>query len=114
MRSGGGGRASTLTGHHPPTLAQALAAARGRVLVNLDVKAAALDHVIDVVEAAAAQREMLLNLPLDVPQAALQVLYLQRDTALSPQQALRQAAALRPAVVQLMFDDPAVLHIAQR
>jgi glycerophosphoryl diester phosphodiesterase len=42
------------------------------------------------------------------------VLYLQRDSALSPQQALRQAATLRPAVVQLMFDDPAVLAIAQR
>ncbi|EKU24032.1 hypothetical protein XTG29_03166 [Xanthomonas translucens pv. graminis ART-Xtg29] len=42
------------------------------MLVNLDVKAAALDRVIDVVEAAAAQRDVLLNVPLDVPQAALQ------------------------------------------
>ncbi|NYF22482.1 glycerophosphoryl diester phosphodiesterase [Xanthomonas sp. JAI131] len=124
VRSRGGGRTSTLTERHPPTLAQALAAARGRVLVNLDVKAAALDQIMDVVEAAGAQRDVLLNVPLDVPQAALQrahaagialqVLYLQRDTALSPQQALRRAAALRPAVVQVMFDDPAVLDIAQR
>ncbi|MCC4596339.1 glycerophosphodiester phosphodiesterase family protein [Xanthomonas campestris pv. phormiicola] len=124
VRTHGGGRNSTLTHWHPPTLAQALATARGKVLVNLDVKAAALEQIIDVVEAAGAQREVLLNVPLDVPPAALQrahaagialqVLYLQRETALSPQQALRRAAALRPAVVQLMFDDPAVLDIAQR
>ncbi|WP_241093155.1 glycerophosphodiester phosphodiesterase family protein [Xanthomonas bonasiae] len=124
VRSRGGGRTSTLTERHPPTLAQALATARGKVLVNLDVKAAALDQIMDVVEAAGAQRDVLLNIPLDVPQAALQrahaagialqVLYLQRDTALSPQQALRRAAALHPAVVQVMFDDPAVLDIAQR
>ncbi|WP_369976674.1 glycerophosphodiester phosphodiesterase family protein [Xanthomonas bundabergensis] len=124
VRSQGGGRASTLTGRHPPTLAQALATARGRVLVNLDVKAASLDRIMDVVEAAGAQRDVLLNVPLDVPQAALQrarnadiavqALYLQRESALPPEQALRSAAALRPTAVQLMFDDPAVLDMAQR
>lgn len=124
VRSQGGGRDSTLTARHPPTLAQALAVARGKVLVNLDIKAAALDQVIDAVEAAGAQRDVLLNVPLDVPAAvlqrarkadiAVQALYLQRDSALSPEQALRRAAHLRPAVVQLMFDDPAVLDIAQR
>jgi len=124
VRSQGGGRDSTLTARHPPTLAQALALARGKVLVNLDVKAASLDQVMDVVEAAGAQRDVLLNVPLDVPATvlqrarkadiAVQALYLQRDSTLSPQQALRRAAALRPAVVQLMFDDPAVLDIAQR
>ncbi|WP_235430309.1 glycerophosphodiester phosphodiesterase family protein [Xanthomonas sp. MUS 060] len=123
VRSQGGGSASTLTERHPPTLSQALALAHGHVLVNLDVKAASLDQIMDEVEAAGAQRDVLLNVPLDVPEAALQrarkadiavqVLYLQRDCALSPQQALRRAAALRPTVVQLMFDDPAVLSIAQ-
>lgn len=124
VRSQGGGRSSTLTARHPPTLAQALALARGKVLVNLDVKAAALDQVMDVVEAAGAQRDVLLNVPLDVPAAvlqrarkadiAVQALYLQRDSALPPEQALRRAADLQPAVVQLMFDDPVVLDIAQR
>lgn len=124
VRSRGGGRDSTLTAQHPPTLAQALAEARGKVLVNLDIKAAALDQVIDAVEAAGAQRDVLLNVPLDVPAAvlqrarkadiAVQALYLQRASTLPPEQALRRAAALRPAVVQLMFDDPAVLDIAQR
>ncbi|WP_369939999.1 glycerophosphodiester phosphodiesterase family protein [Xanthomonas medicagonis] len=124
VRSRGGGPDSTLTARHPPTLAQALALARGKVLVNLDIKAASLDQVIAAVEAAGAQRDVLLNVPLDVPAAvlqrarkagiAVQALYLQRDSPLSPQQALRRAAALRPAVVQLMFDDPAVLDIAQR
>jgi len=124
VRSQGGGRDSTLTARHPPTLAQALALARGKVLVNLDVKAASLDQVMDVVEAAGAQRDVLLNVPLDVPATvlrrarkadiAVQALYLQRDSALSPEQALRSAASLQPAVVQLMFDDPAVLDIAQR
>ncbi|MET0549302.1 MAG: glycerophosphodiester phosphodiesterase family protein [Xanthomonas sp.] len=124
VRSQGGGRHSPLTARHPPTLAQALAAARGKVLVNLDIKAAALDQVIDAVEAAGAQRDVLLNVPLDVPDAvlqrarkadiAVQALYLQRDSALPPEQALRRAARLQPAVVQLMFDDPLVLDIAQR
>lgn len=124
VRSRGGGRDSTLTARHPPTLAQALAVARGKVLVNLDVKAAALDQVIDAVEAAGAQRDVLLNVPLDVPDAvlqrarkadiAVQALYLQRESTLPPEQALRRAASLQPAVVQLMFDDPVVLDIAQR
>ncbi|WP_254458940.1 glycerophosphodiester phosphodiesterase family protein [Xanthomonas sacchari] len=123
VRSQGGG-GSALTARHPPTLAQALALARGKVLVNLDIKAAALEQVIDAVEAAGAQRDVLLNVPLDVPDAvlqrarnadiAVQALYLQRDSALPPEQALRRAASLQPAVVQLMFDDPAVLDIAQR
>lgn len=124
VRSQGGGGSSALTARHPPTLAQALALARGKVLVNLDIKAAALEQVIDAVEAAGAQRDVLLNVPLDVPAAvlqrarnadiAVQALYLQRDSALPPEQALRRAASLQPAVVQLMFDDPAVLDIAQR
>ncbi|MCI2244667.1 glycerophosphodiester phosphodiesterase family protein [Xanthomonas sp. PPL568] len=124
VRSQGGGRDSTLTARHPPTLAQALALARGKVLVNLDIKAAALDQVIDTVEAAGAQRDVLLNVPLDVPAAvlqrarkadiAVQALYLQRESTLPPEQALRRAAGLQPAVVQLMFDDPVVLDIAQR
>ncbi|MCW0437678.1 hypothetical protein NB723_002642 [Xanthomonas sacchari] len=124
VRSRGGGRDSTLTARHPPTLAQALAVARGKVLVNLDIKAAALDQVIDAVEAAGAQRDVLLNVPLDVPDMvlqrarkadiALQALYLQRESTLPPEQALRRAASLQPAVVQLMFDDPVVLDIAQR
>ncbi|KAB7766390.1 glycerophosphodiester phosphodiesterase family protein [Xanthomonas maliensis] len=124
VRSQGGGNGSTVTERHPPTLAEALAMARGRVLVNLDVKAAALDQLLDAVEAAGAQRDVLLNVPLDVPDAimqrarkadiAVQVLYSQRDATMSPRQALRRAAALRPTVVQVMFDDPAVLRIAQR
>jgi glycerophosphoryl diester phosphodiesterase len=124
IRSHGGGAASTLTDRHPPTLAKALQMARGKILVDLDVKAASLDQIMDVVEAAGAQRDVLLNVPLDVPQAALdrarkadiaiQVLYLQRESKLTPEEALRRAAALHPAVVQVMFDDPAVLDIARR
>ncbi len=124
VRSQGGGSGSTLTDRHPPTLVQALTLARGRVLVDLDVKAASLDQVMDAVEAAGAQRDVLLNVPLDVSAAvlqrahkadiAVQALYLQRESTLSPQQALHRAATLRPTVVQLMFDDPAVLDIAKR
>lgn len=113
---GGGTRAAPGT-RHPPTLAQALEHARGRILVNLDVKAADLDRVMDAVEKAGAQRDVLMNVPLSMSQAqqdrahaagiAFESLLFvrRRDAAPSVETQVRQAMAMHPAAVQLIFDE---------
>ena len=55
-----------LTGRRVPTFDEALRAVRGRVLMNIDVKAAALDRIIDAVAAAGATADVILNVPVDV------------------------------------------------
>lgn len=124
IRAEGGGAQAAVTAWHPPTFAQALAAAHGKTLINLDIKAASLDQVMDEVQAAGAQRDVLMNVPLDAPAStierahragiALQVLYEQRQSQHTPEQAFRMAAAMQPAALQLMFDDVSVIDSARR
>ncbi|AKN95156.1 glycerophosphodiester phosphodiesterase [Xanthomonas oryzae pv. oryzicola] len=124
IRAEGGGAQAAVTAWHPPTFAQALAAAYGKTLINLDIKAASLDQMMDEVQAAGAQRDVLMNVPLDAPASAierahragiaLQVLYEQRQSQHTPEQAFRMAAAMQPAALQLMFDDISVIDSARR
>jgi glycerophosphoryl diester phosphodiesterase len=122
-----GGGASLAPGlRHPPTLAEALEHVRGRVLINLDVKAADLDRVMDVVERVGAQRDVLMNVPLSMTKAQQDrahaagiafdpVLFLRRSDASSPVEAqMQQALAMHPAAVQLLFDDIRVIERAAR
>ncbi|WP_245879445.1 glycerophosphodiester phosphodiesterase family protein [Xanthomonas pisi] len=123
IRTKGGGPDASLSEWHPPTFAQALAVAHGKTLINLDVKDASLSQIMDAVEAANAQRDVLLNVPMDVPSEiierahrsgiALQVLYTERDTKLAAAEAFHHAATLRPAALQLMFDDASLIETAR-
>ncbi|MBO9770059.1 glycerophosphodiester phosphodiesterase family protein [Xanthomonas phaseoli pv. dieffenbachiae] len=123
IRTKGGGPDASLTEWHPPTFAQALAVARGKTLINLDVKDASLSQVMDAVEAANAQRDVLLNVPIGVPSEiverahrsdiALQVLYIERDTKIAAAEAFQRAATLRPTSLQLMFDDASLIETAR-
>lgn len=124
LREGGGGPNTALTDRHVPTFAQALAAVRGRVLMNIDVKAAALDRVIDAVVAAQATRAVILNVPIDVDPStmrrardigiATQPVYLERQYKGSAVAALTHAATLKPTSIQLIFDTPSVVDTAHR
>ncbi|NHF65949.1 glycerophosphodiester phosphodiesterase family protein [Xanthomonas hortorum] len=123
IRAKGGGPDAALTDWHPPTFSQALAIARGKTLINLDVKDASLNQIMDVVEAANAQRDVLLNVPMDVPGEiverahrsgiALQVLYMERDTKISAAEAFQHATTLRPTALQLMFNDASLIDTAR-
>jgi glycerophosphoryl diester phosphodiesterase len=123
LRDHGGGPAGALTDRRVPTFAEALTTARGRVLVNIDVKAAALDRIIDAVVAARATRAVVLNVPIAVDPAimrrarrlgiATQPVYLERQSPIPAPIALARAAALRPTAIQLIFDDPAILDDAR-
>ncbi|MCW1988033.1 UNVERIFIED_ORG: glycerophosphoryl diester phosphodiesterase [Sphingomonas sp. R1F5B] len=123
LRERGGGADSTLTRRRVPTFAQALAEIRGRVLMNIDVKAAGLDRIITAVVAARANRDVVLNVPIDVDPAvvrrakalgiAVQPVYLERISKVPPTTALRRAAALRPTAIQLIFDTPTVIDTAR-
>lgn len=123
LRKKGGGASAPLTGRRVPTFDEALRAVRGRVLMNIDVKAAALDRIIDAVAAAGATADVILNVPVDVDPRiagrarslgiAIQPLYLQRESKLSLDDAMVRAIALGPTLIQLIFDDPTVVARAR-
>lgn len=123
LRDRGGGAGSALTRRRVPTFAQALAEIRGRALMNIDVKAAGLDRIITAVVAARANRDVVLNVPIDVDPAvivraralgiAVQPVYLERGSRVPSAVALRRAAALRPTAIQLIFDTPTVIDTAR-
>jgi glycerophosphoryl diester phosphodiesterase len=124
LRDHGGGPGSALTGRRVPTFAEALAAIRGRVLMNIDVKAAGLDQIITAVVAAHANRDVVLNVPIDVDSdvvrrakslgIAVQPVYLERGSKLPAVTALHRAASLNPTAMQLIFDTPDIVDIARR
>lgn len=124
LRDRGGGPGSALTRRRVPTFAEALTAIRGRVLMNIDVKAAKLDHVITAVVAARANRDVVLNVPIDVDPAvvrragtlgiAVQPVYLERGSTVPAATALDRAASLNPTAIQLIFDTPGIVDIARR
>ena len=62
LRSGLGGADVEMTDETIPTLEEALAYARGRFLVNLDMKAEAFDRAYEVVEALGMQDQTLMKM----------------------------------------------------
>lgn len=123
LRRGGGGADAALTDRRVPTLTQALRAARGQAIVNLDVKAADFDRVIDAVVRAGMGRQVLLNVPYDVDAAivaraqragvVLQPVYIERAAPIAVEQALTPWRDRPIGAVQLIFDDPAILDRAR-
>jgi glycerophosphoryl diester phosphodiesterase len=123
LRERGGGTGTAITQRGIPTFAEALAAIRGRVLMNIDVKAASLDRIITAVSAARTNRDVVLNVPIDVDPAilrrakalgiAVQPVYLERRSTDTTAVAIRRAAALHPTAIQLIFDSPAVIDTAR-
>lgn len=123
LRRGGGGADAAVTDRRIPTLDQALHAARGRTIVNLDVKAADLNRVIDAVVRAGMERRVLLNVPCDVDVAiverarragvVLQPVYIERTALVPVERALAPWRDRPVGGVQLVFDDPAILDRAR-
>lgn len=66
LRDDEGGADAPLTEQHPVTLEQMLAAAKGRILLNLDVKAPIYSEVADAVRRAGMQRQVVLKTEVGV------------------------------------------------
>lgn len=62
LREAAGGEGAAPTGHRVPTLEEALRAARGRILVNLDMKVAEEQRVADLVERLGMNEQVLMKL----------------------------------------------------
>jgi glycerophosphoryl diester phosphodiesterase len=125
LRAHGGGRKAALTARRVPTLQEALAAARGRILLNLDVKAADIGPMVAAIMETDTAHDVLLNInegvdPQQVAWArslgiAVQTLYFDEKTGASGRQAQLQAMARQePTVLQPIFHDPAVVNAARQ
>ncbi|MBB4126654.1 glycerophosphoryl diester phosphodiesterase [Xanthomonas translucens] len=66
LRDDEGGADAPLTDQHPVTLEQMLAAAKGRILLNLDVKAPIYSEVADAVRRAGMERQVVLKTEVGV------------------------------------------------
>lgn len=66
LRDDEGGADAPLTDQHPVTLEQMLAAAKGRILLNLDVKASIYSEVADAVRRAGMERQVVLKTEVGV------------------------------------------------
>ena len=66
LRDDEGGADAPLTDQHPVTLEQMLAAAKGRIMLNLDVKAPIYAEVGDAVRRAGMQRQVVLKTEVGV------------------------------------------------
>ncbi|ALU89864.1 glycerophosphoryl diester phosphodiesterase protein [Herbaspirillum rubrisubalbicans M1] len=125
LRAHGGGHKAALTARRIPTLQEALAAARGRILLNLDVKAADIGPMVAAIMETDTAHDVLLNInegvdPQQVAWArslgiAVQTLYFDEKTGASGRQAQLQAMARQePTVLQPIFHDPAVVDAARQ
>ncbi|AYR27005.1 glycerophosphodiester phosphodiesterase [Herbaspirillum rubrisubalbicans] len=125
LRAHGGGHKAALTARRIPTLQEALAAARGRILLNLDVKAADIGPMVAAIMETDTAHDVLLNINEGVdPQQvawvrslgiAVQTLYFDEKTGASRRQAQLQAMARQePTVLQPIFHDPAVVDAARQ
>ncbi|AON54938.1 glycerophosphoryl diester phosphodiesterase [Herbaspirillum seropedicae] len=121
----GGRQGATLTSRRVPTLQQALAVARGRIVLNLDVKDADIGAMVAAILETDTARDVLLNInpgvdPQQVAWArslgiAVQTLYFDEKTGASSRSAQLQAMARQePTVLQLIFRDPTVVDAAGR
>ncbi|MBB5876706.1 MULTISPECIES: glycerophosphodiester phosphodiesterase family protein [Xanthomonas] len=66
LRDDEGGPDAALTDQHPVTLAQMLAAAKGRIMLNLDVKAPIYAEVVDAVRRAGMERQVVVKTEVGV------------------------------------------------
>lgn len=123
LRTRGGGRDSTLTPRRVPTLQEALAAARGRIILNLDVKEAGIAPMVAAIMETDSAADVLLNInpgvdPQQVAWArslgiAVQTLYFDEKTGAAERSAeLERMARQRPTVLQLIFRQPDVVDAA--
>lgn len=66
LRDDEGGADAPLTDQHPLTLQQMLAAAKGRIMLNLDVKAPIYAEVVDAVRRAGMERQVVIKTEVGV------------------------------------------------
>ncbi|MEQ7156450.1 glycerophosphodiester phosphodiesterase family protein [Brevundimonas aurifodinae] len=118
LRAGAGGPTAALTDERPPTFAEAIEAARGRVLVNLDAKADVYDAAFAELERLGAIDLILMKRRVGIGEASLasqppfdQVLAMPiLDQAAGPADAILAEQALgSPVAVELIFADLAWL-----
>ncbi|MFM1897756.1 MAG: hypothetical protein RLZZ385_2830 [Pseudomonadota bacterium] len=62
LRAGAGGEAALMTDQGIPTLQDALELARGRILINLDVKGEVFDPAFEIVEAVGVEDQILMKM----------------------------------------------------
>lgn len=123
LRQRGGGIGARITGRGVPTLQEALSAARGRILVNLDVKAAEIAPMVAAIMETDTAKDVLLNISIDAdPQLirwvrslgiAVQALYFDAKSEQQRVTVLQSIVRLEPTVLQLIFRDPAVIAQAR-
>ncbi len=114
LRAGSGGVSARLIDERPPTFAEAIRAARGRVLVNLDAKADVYDAAFAELEGLGAIDLILMKRRVGVGEPPLasqppfdRVLAMPiLDQAAGPANAILADQATRsPAAVELIFTD---------
>jgi glycerophosphoryl diester phosphodiesterase len=72
LKAGMGGADAPLTKHRIPTFREAMIAAKGRILVNVDLKdAAALPAIMAVLRETGTTRQVIMKLPVGLDAAAL-------------------------------------------
>jgi glycerophosphoryl diester phosphodiesterase len=125
LRAQGGGQGAAVTARRVPTLQEALTVVRGRILLNLDVKAADIGPMVAAILETDTARDVLLNINAGVdPQQvawarslgiAVQVLYFDEKTrACARDRQLETMARQEPTVLQLIFRDPEVIGAARQ
>lgn len=62
LRNRDGGKESDLTQYHVPTLSEALQKARGKILINLDIKGDAFDEAFEVVRSLGMENQILMKM----------------------------------------------------
>lgn len=71
LRAGAGGQSAALTGESPPTFVEAIEAARGRVLVNLDAKADVYDDAFAELDRLSAVDLIIMKRRVSVDEPSL-------------------------------------------
>lgn len=120
LRAGEGGANAPLTGERIPTFAEAMDAARGGVLVNVDAKADVYDDVLAVLRTLRLTDHVLMksSLPAEDPslrtagllQAGYFMPIIAQNRAFGPiAQAVPKYRDLKPIAYEIVFQDEAYL-----
>lgn len=124
LRQRGGGADTAMTARRVPTLQEALALARGRILLNLDVKAAQIPALVAAIMETDTARDVLLNVDTDADSRllawvrslgiAMQVLYFDNRAGADRAAQWQALPRLQPTSLQLVFRDPDVIGQARQ
>lgn len=123
LRQGKGGGTAPLTDEAPPTFEDAMHAARGQVLVNLDAKADVYDDAFAVLERLGATGQIIMKRRVEIGEPSLTAqppfsrvlaMPILSDAAGSPDALLATQTTPTPPAVEVLFGDRAYLIEASR